>query len=119
MPRNSLALVLVLLAGCDKMSTGNRTERSGEVTVTMADNMSANAAQAPDAVGAPMAWRVVDGAAFYGAASQPAAFALRCDRANQSILFERAGGGTALNISAGGAGVSLGTRAVAGGRVQA
>lgn len=119
MSRNSAALIALLLAGCDKMSVGNRTERSGDVHVSVDDRQTANVSVTPEGVGEPMAWRVTEGAASYGAANQGPVFALRCDRASQSILFERAGGGTALNLSAGGAGVSLGTRAVAGGRVQA
>jgi hypothetical protein len=119
MPRNSLALLLVLLAGCDKMSVGNRTERSGDVRMSMPKTVDENVSEVPQGEGAPMAWRVVDGAAFYGAASQPPVFALRCERGSESILFERAGSGTALNLSADGAGVSLGTRDVGNGRVQA
>jgi hypothetical protein len=119
MSRNSFALLLVLLAGCDKMSVGNRTERSGDVRVSMPNTADENVSEAPQGEGAPMAWRVVDGAAFYGAASQPPIFALRCERGSGSILFERAGAGTALNLSAGGNGVSLGTRDLGNGRVQA
>jgi len=119
MSRNSLVLLALLLAGCDKMSVGNRTERSGDVRVSMPDTTDENISEAPKGEGAPMAWRVENGAAFYGAASQPPVFALRCERQSESILFERAGSGTALNLSAGGAGVSLGTRDLGNGRVQA
>jgi hypothetical protein len=66
-----------------------------------------------------MAWRVVNGAAFYGAADQPPAFALRCDRAAQQIVLERSGAGDTISLSAGGAAASLGTRDVGNGRVQA
>ena len=117
MPRNSLLLLSLLLAACDA-SVGNRTERSGEPRVSTVET-DENASEAPEGVGAPMAWRVMDGAAFYGSANQPPEFALRCDRANSQIIFERAGGGTALNLSAGGVGATLGTRQVEGGRVQA
>lgn len=119
MSRNSFSLLVLLLAGCDGVSVGNRTQRSGEVKVAAVETMEENASEPVQGVGAPMAWRVMEGAAFYGAADQPAAFALHCDRANGQIVFERAGGGTAFNLSAGGAGVSLGTREVDGGRVQA
>jgi len=119
MSRNSLVLVALLLAGCDKMTVGNHTEGNGETRVSVANDTDENVAQAPEGVGAPMAWRVEDGAAFYGAADQPPVFALRCERQSQSILFERAGSGTALNLSADGAGVSLGTRDLGNGRVQA
>lgn len=119
MPRNSLAAIaLVLLAGCDT-SVGNRTQRSGEPRVVTAETQDENSSQPLAGVGAPLAWRVVDGAAFYGAADHPPEFALRCDRANSQIVLERAGGGTALNLSAGGVGASLGTREVGEGRVQA
>lgn len=119
MSRNSLVLLLVLLAGCDKMSVGNRTERSGDVRVSVPNGVDENVSEAPKGEGAPMAWRVVDGAAFYGAATLPPVFALRCERGSGSILFERAGSGTALNLSAGGSGLSLGTRDLGNGRVQA
>jgi hypothetical protein len=121
MPRNSrLVLVaLLLLAGCDKMTVGNRTERSGDVPVRVADSADENVSEVPEGVGAPMAWRVEDGAAFYGAANQPPEIALRCEPGSRSILFERAGTGTALNLAAGGVGVSLGTRDLGNGRVQA
>jgi hypothetical protein len=117
--RNSPILLLALLAGCDKMTVGNRTERSGDARVVVDDTAYANNSVTPEAVGAPMAWRVVDGAASYGAANQPPVFALRCDRASQSIVFERAGSGTALNLAAGGSSVSLGTRDAGNGRAQA
>lgn len=119
MARNSLCLVALLLAGCDNVSVGNRTQRSGEVTVSDAYAKTDNASQAPEGEGAPPAWRVEQGAAFYGADNQPAAFALRCDRAAGSIVFERTGSGTSLILSAGGSGVTLGTRDVGNGRVQA
>lgn len=124
MPRNSVALaalaLALTLAACDGMSVGNRTQRSGEVTVSGGTQVTvANASEAPEGVGAPMAWQVEQGAAFYGAANQPPAFALRCDRSNNSILFERAGGGTSLILSAGGSGATLGTRSIGEGRVQA
>jgi hypothetical protein len=119
MPRNSLALVALLLAGCDKMSVGNRTERSGESRIASANLNEENVSEAPEGEGSPMAWRVADGAAFYGAANQPPVFALRCDRGSQSIVFERSGGGTAMNLAAGGASISLGTRDAGEGRVQA
>lgn len=119
MLRNSLALAALLLSGCDGASVGNRTQRSGDATLLTPDRVDANTTDAVSAAGAPMAWRVVEGAAFYGAADQPPAFGLRCDRANEQIVFERAGSGTALNLSAGGRGVTLGTRAGTEGRVQA
>ena len=119
MSRNSLALLALLLAGCDKMTVGNRTERSGDPRVIAADRIDENVSEAPEGVGAPMAWRVNEGTAAYGAAGQPPVFALRCDRATESIVFERAGGGTALNLAAGGASVSLGTRDAGNGRAQA
>jgi hypothetical protein len=112
-------LACLALAGCDDMSVGNRTARSGEVKVAMPDDGEANASRPLEGVGAPVAWRVVNGAAFYGAASQPPAFALRCDPAAKQIVFERAGGGASLILSAGGLGASLGTRDLGNGRVQA
>jgi hypothetical protein len=120
MSRNSgLLLIALLLAGCDKMAVGNRTERSGDVQVSLPDETDENVSAAPEGVGTPMAWRVEGAAAFYGAAGAPPVFALRCESASRSILFERAGSGTAINLSAGGAGVSLGTRDLGNGRVQA
>lgn len=120
MSRNSrLLLVALLLAGCDKMSVGNRAERSGDVQVSVPDAGDENVSEVPEGVGAPMAWRVENGAAFYGAANVPPVFALRCEPASRSILFEREGTGTAINLSAGGVGVSLGTRDLGNGRVQA
>lgn len=119
MPRNSILLVAMLLAGCDQIAVGNRTQRSGEVTIANAQQVVENASEAPEGVGAPMAWRVEDGAAFYGAADQPPVFALRCERAANAILFERAGHGPSLTLTAGGSGVTLGTRDVPNGRVQA
>lgn len=120
MSRNSSLLVLaLLLAGCDKMTVGNRTEQSSDVAVTAPDDSDENVSEAPEGVGTPMAWRVEGGAAFYGAANVPPIFALSCEPANRSILFERAGSGTAINLSAGGIGVSLGTRDLGNGRVQA
>jgi hypothetical protein len=118
MPRNSLGLLLLALAACDSASVGNRTQRSGDVAVIGIDE-GENASESPEGVGAPTAWRVVDGAAYYGAANQPPVFALKCDARAQQIVFERAGGGATLSLSAGGSGVSLGTRAVDDGRVQA
>ena len=117
--RNSLALLALAMAACDGASVGNRTQRSGDVQVVGLDEVGNNASEAPEGVGAPMAWRVVQGAAFYGAADQPPSFALRCDRAAQQIVFERAGSGGTLSLSAGGIGATLGTRAVGEGRVQA
>ncbi|MFD1612941.1 hypothetical protein ACFSCW_14140 [Sphingomonas tabacisoli] len=119
MSRNSLVLIALLLAGCDKMTVGNRTERSGEPRVASANVTEQNVSEAPEGEGSPMAWRVVNGAAFYGAADQPPVFALRCERGSQSIVFERAGGGTAMNLSAEGGSASLGTRDAGNGRVQA
>ncbi|HEV2568208.1 hypothetical protein [Sphingomonas sp.] len=118
MSRNSFGLLL-LLAGCDAGTVTNRTQRSGEVKVAGVEEIGNNGSAALEGVGAPMAWRVVNGAAFYGAADQPPAFALRCDRAAQQIVFERAGAGGTLSLAAGGAGASLGTREVGQGRVQA
>jgi hypothetical protein len=114
---NALILLVSLASACDRPTMGNREQRAGEVTVRDVSVVE-NASETPDAVGSPMAWRVVQGAAFYGSADQRPAFALRCDQARNSIIFERAGTGTALNISAGGLGSSLGTRAV-NGAVQA
>jgi hypothetical protein len=120
MSRNSALLLLALLtAGCDKMTVGNRTEESGDVRVSVPDDTDRNASEAPEGVGTPMAWRVEGAAAFYGAANVPPVFALRCEPASHSILFERAGTGTAINLSAGGVGASLGTRDLGNGRVQA
>ena len=119
MRRNSALLLILLLAGCDRMSSANRSEQSEDVTVSTVAPVDENVSEPVEGVGAPMAWRVVEGAAFYGAAGQPPAFALRCDRANGQIIFERAGGGTALNLSVGDVGASLGTREVSGGRAQA
>ena len=107
------------LAGCDNVQVGNRTAQAGEVKVAMPDEAEANASLPLEGVGAPMAWQVVNGAAFYGAANQPPVFALRCDPGSKQIVFERAGGGASLILSAGGLGASLGTREVSGGRVQA
>lgn len=115
-----MAAALLATGGCDNMSVGNRTQRSGEVTVSGgSQTVQNNASETPEGVGAPMAWRVEQGAAFYGAANQPPAFALRCDRATNSIVFERTGSGTSLILSAGGSGATLGTRDVGNGRVQA
>lgn len=119
MPRNSLGLVLLLLAGCDSASVTNRSQRSGEVKVAGVEQVGNNSSAPLEGVGAPMAWRVSEGAAFYGAANQPPAFALRCERTPQMIVFERAGGGTTLTLSAGGETATLGTRQVSEGRVQA
>lgn len=119
MPRNSLALLLLMLAACDSASVGNRTQRSGDVKVIGIDETGNNLSAAPEGIGAPTAWRVVDGAAYYGAANQPPVFALRCDPRAQQIVFERAGGGATLSLSADGYGASLGTRDVGEGRVQA
>ena len=110
---------LTLVAGCDDMSVGNRSARAGEVKVALPDDELANASESPEGVGAPMAWRVVNGAAFYGADGQRPAFALRCDPAAKQIVFERAGSGAAIILSAGGLGASLGTRSVGTDRVQA
>lgn len=119
-PNSAFPLALfVLLAGCDAVSVGNRTQRSGEVKVANGDEIADNSSDPLEGVGTPTAWRVIDGAAFYGAADQPPQFALRCDRTAQQIVFERAGGGGTLSISAGGTGASLGTRDVGEGRVQA
>lgn len=119
---NSLVPALLLapvMAGCDGVAVGNRTQRSGEVKVASNDMTSNNSSEPLEGLGAPKAWRVSDGAAFYGAADQPSDFALRCDRAAQQIVFERAGAGPTLSLSAGGTGASLGTRAVGKGRVLA
>jgi hypothetical protein len=119
MSRNSLVLLVLALTACDGASVGNRTQRSGEVKVSGVEEIGNNSSAALEGVGAPMAWRVVQGAAFYGAADQPPQFALRCDRGREQIVFERAGGGATLSLSAGGNGASLGTRAVGENRVQA
>ena len=107
-----------MLTACDGVSVGNRTQRSSEVDVATADQID-NVSEPLEGVGAPMAWRVVQGSAYYGAAGQPPAFALHCDQTSRTILFERPGGGTTLILSAGGIEVGLGTRQVEGGRVQA
>ena len=117
--RNSIALGLVALTACDGGTITNRTQRSGEVTVAGVEEVSNNSSAEIQGVGAPMAWRVVNGAAFYGAADQPPAFTLRCDRAAQQIVFEQPGGGGTITLAAGGAGATLGTREVGQGRVQA
>jgi hypothetical protein len=119
MPRNSLGIALLLLAGCGGGTVTNRSERSGEVKVTGVEQVGNNSSAPLEGVGAPMAWRVSEGAAFYGAANQPPAFALRCERTPQMIVFERAGGGTSLTLSAGGETATLGTRQASEGRVQA
>lgn len=119
MQPNSILPIILLLFGCDGLAPSNSVQRSSEVVTVTDEPFEENVSEASEGVGAPMAWRVMEGAAFYGAAKQPPAFALRCDRSQNSILFERAGGGTAINISAGGSAVSLGTRQVSGGRVQA
>lgn len=118
MRRNSLVLPLALLGACDGAEVGNRSARAGAVKVSDV-SIDANGSAPVEGVGAPMAWRVQGGAASYGAASEPPIFALQCDRRAQQIVLERAGGGTALNLEAGGYGSSLGTRALASGRVQA
>lgn len=118
MRRNSLALLLLTLSACDSASIGNRTQRSGDAKVIGIDDAGENTSEAPEGIGAPTAWRVVDGAAFYGAAGQTPVFALRCDARAQQIVFERLGGGATLSLSAGGFGASLGTQAVGEGRVQ-
>lgn len=114
----SVILPMILFAGCDDMSVGNRSARTGEVKVAMPDEELADASQSPEGVGAPMAWRVVNGAAFYGADGQRPAFALRCDLAAKQIVFERAGSGPSITLSAGGLSASLGTRSVGTDRVQ-
>ena len=119
MSRNSGLLAALTLAACDGGTVTTRTQRSGEVKVTGVEEIGNDSSTALEGVGAPMAWRVVNGAAFYGAANQPPAFALRCDRAAQQIVFERAGAGGTISLSAGGAGATLGTRDVGNGRVQA
>lgn len=120
MPRNSIVLAALALTACDGMSVGNRTQHSGDVTMSGGTQVTVtNESEAPEGVGAPMAWRVENGAAFYGAANQPPAFALRCERGSGSIMFERAGGGTSLILSVGGSGATLGTRDAGNGRVQA
>jgi len=117
MPRNSAALLLLTLAACDA-SVSNRTERSGEVKVSGVEEIGNDSSVAPEGVGAPAAWRVRDGAAFYGSADQPPQFALRCDRNAQQIIIERAGSGPAITVMAGSAGGSYTARAV-NGRLQA
>lgn len=116
--RNSAALILIALAGCDA-SVGNRTERSGEVKVTGFEEVGNNSSAPLEGVGAPAAWQVSEGTAFYGAADQPAQFAMRCDRAAQQVVFERADAGENMTISAGGVGTSLAARDVGKDRVQA
>ena len=117
--RNSALAVALILTACDGATVTSRTQRSGEAKVSGVEGISNDSSADLEGVGAPMAWRVVEGAAFYGAADQPPAFALRCDRAAQQIVFERAGGGGTISLSAAGAGATLGTREVGGGRVQA
>jgi hypothetical protein len=119
MSRNNVVLLALAVAACDSVSVGNRTERAGEVKVAMPDEAEANGSEPLEGVGAPMAWRVVNNAAFYGAGDQPPAFALRCDPVAKQIVFERAGGGSTFVLSAGGVGASLGTREVGKDRVQA
>lgn len=115
---SSIILATLLLVACDGVSVGNRTQRSSDRDVAMA-NSAGNVSEPLEGVGAPMAWRVVQGSAYYGSAGQPPAFALHCDQSSRSIVFERQGGGTTLVLSAGGSEVGLGTRQVEGGRVQA
>ena len=117
MSRSSAALLLLTLAACDA-SVSNRSERSGEVKVSGIEEVGNNSSVAPEGVGAPAAWRVRDGTAFYGAAEQPPQFALRCDRNAQQIVIERAGSGPAITVMAGSAGGSYTARAV-NGRLQA
>jgi hypothetical protein len=114
-----LCAAALILSACDGGTVTNRTQRSGEVKVAGVEEIGNDSSAALEGVGAPMAWRVVNGAAFYGAANQPPAFALRCDRAAQQLVFERAGAGGTISLSAGGAGATLGTRDVGSGRVQA
>jgi len=112
-----VSLLLISLAACDA-SVSNRTERSGEVKVSGVEEIGNDSSVAPEGVGAPAAWRVRDGAAFYGSADQPPQFALRCDRNAQQIIIERAGSGPAITVMAGSAGGSYTARAV-NGRLQA
>lgn len=116
--QNRTVLVLLALTGCDA-SVGDRTARSGEVKVSGVEQVGNNASVPLEGVGAPAAWRVSDGAAFYGSADQPPQFALRCDRRAQQIVIERAGSGPAINVMAGDAGGSYTARAVGNGRLQA
>lgn len=117
--RNNVIMAIIALAACDNVAVGSRDARAGEVKVAMPEDGGTNVSAAPQGVGAPMAWRVVNGAAFFGAADQPPALALQCDAAAKQIVFERTGGGTSLILSAGGLGASLGTRDLGNGRVQA
>ncbi|NNM75968.1 hypothetical protein HJG53_03470 [Sphingomonas sp. ID1715] len=119
MSRNSAILLLLALPACDAGTVTNRSERSGDVKVTGVTEIGNNSSAALQGVGAPMAWRVVNGAAFYGSADQPAAFALRCDRGAQQIVVERPGSGGTITLSAAGVTTSLGTRTVDNDRVQA
>lgn len=115
----TILLTAIALTACDNVAVGSRDARAGEVKVAVPEDGETNASQVPQGVGAPAAWRVMNGAAFYGGANQPPVFALRCDQAAKQIVFERAGGGASLILSAGGLGASLGTRDLGNGRVQA
>lgn len=120
MSRNkALALSLLLLAGCDRLSPNGREERSGNVAVRIADNQMANASEAPVGVGSPMAWRVEGGQALYEAAGQDPVFAIRCDRAQNAVILDRSGGGTDFGLQVGGETVALDSHPAANGRVQA
>ncbi len=119
MLRNSLFLLALVPAACDGVQVGNRTARAGEVTTAMPDEVDESASKAPEGIGAPMAWRVVNDAAYYGAADQQPVFALRCDSVAKQIVFERVGGGAAITLAAAGQSATIGTRASGDGRVQA
>lgn len=116
--RNSAIAALALLAGCDNLASGNRSERAGDVKVRdLTENVVESAS--PVGVGAPMAWQVAGGAAAFGAAGAPPVLTLRCERAAGMLVIERPGGGTAITISAGGLEQTLGTRPGQGDKVQA
>jgi hypothetical protein len=116
--RNSALAGLALLAGCDNLASGNRSQRAGEVKVRdLAENAVESAA--PVGVGAPMAWQVAGGAAAFGAAGSAPVLTLRCEREAGTLVIERPGGGTAITIAAGDVEQTLGTRPGQGDRVQA
>lgn len=118
MSRNSVAVLLLLLAGCDKLASDGRSQRAGDVTVRELANDSIES-EAPVGVGAPLAWQVAGSAAAYGASGVTPILTIRCERSDGMIVIERPGGGTAITIAANGYEQTLGTRAAQGDKVQA
>lgn len=116
--RNSALAALALLAGCDKLSSDGRSQRAGDVTVNEPTN-EVEEVDAPEGVGAPMAWRVSGSVAAYGSAGQEPVLSLRCDRAGGVIIAERPGGGTAITLAANGFERTIAAEADEGGKVRA